>query len=86
MPSDLTDPTQARMFMFMPIVLTYIMAQLPVGLVIYYTWSNLISIAQQWFIMRGDAKKHGLADKGPSMLEIVSKIRKLVKADETKNP
>ena len=54
-----TDATQARMFMFMPIVLTYIMAQLPVGLVIYYTWSNLFSIGQQWYMMRSVAKKAG---------------------------
>lgn len=55
-----TDQTQARMFMFMPVVLTYIMAQLPVGLVIYYTWSNLLSIAQQWFIMNQDARRRGV--------------------------
>ncbi len=51
------DKTQARMFMFMPILFTYMLAQMPSGLVIYWTWSNLLSIAQQWFIMRKDAKK-----------------------------
>jgi len=46
------DKTQARVFMFMPILFTYMLSQMPAGLVIYWTWSNLLSIAQQWFIMR----------------------------------
>lgn len=50
------DKTQARMFMFMPILFTYMLAQMPSGLVIYWTWSNLLSIAQQWWIMRKDLK------------------------------
>lgn len=51
------DKTQARMFMFMPLIFTYMLARMPAGLVIYWTWSNLLSILQQWFIMRKDAKK-----------------------------
>jgi YidC/Oxa1 family membrane protein insertase len=51
------DKTQARMFMLMPFVFTYMLGQMPSGLVIYWTWSNLLSILQQWFIMRQDAKK-----------------------------
>ncbi len=46
------DKTQARVFMFMPVIFTFMLAQMPAGLVIYWTWSNLLSIAQQWFIMR----------------------------------
>ena len=53
------DKTQARVFMFMPLIFTFMLGQMPAGLVIYWTWSNLLSIAQQWFIMRhaGVAKK-----------------------------
>ncbi len=51
------DKSQARMFMFMPILFTYMLARMPAGLVIYWTWSNLLGIAQQWFIMGRDAKK-----------------------------
>lgn len=51
------DKTQARMFMFMPIFFTYLLSSMPAGLVIYWTWSNLLSILQQWFIMRKDARK-----------------------------
>jgi YidC/Oxa1 family membrane protein insertase len=55
------DKTQSRMFMFMPILFTYMLAQMPSGLVIYWTWSNLLSILQQWFIMRQDAKKKAIS-------------------------
>jgi YidC/Oxa1 family membrane protein insertase len=46
------DPVQARMFQFMPLIFTFMLARFPAGLVIYWTWNNLLSIAQQWLIMR----------------------------------
>lgn len=46
------DPIQAKVFMFMPIIFTFMLATFPAGLVIYWTWNNLLSIAQQWLIMR----------------------------------
>ncbi|MGH6953177.1 MAG: membrane protein insertase YidC, partial [Alphaproteobacteria bacterium] len=46
------DPVQARIFMFLPLIFTVILAQFPAGLVIYWTWNNVLSIAQQWLIMR----------------------------------
>jgi YidC/Oxa1 family membrane protein insertase len=45
------DPVQARMFMLLPIVFTYMLAAFPAGLVIYWAWNNLLSICQQWVIM-----------------------------------
>jgi len=45
------DPIQARMFMLLPIIFTYMLAAFPAGLVIYWAWNNLLSIAQQWAIM-----------------------------------
>ena len=45
------DPVQARMFAFMPLIFTFMFATFPAGLVIYYTWNNLLTIAQQWYIM-----------------------------------
>jgi YidC/Oxa1 family membrane protein insertase len=45
------DPVQARMFMLLPIVFTYMLSAFPAGLVIYWAWNNLLSIAQQWTIM-----------------------------------
>ncbi len=46
------DPIQAKIFMFMPIFFTFLLATFPAGLVIYWTWNNILSIAQQWYIMR----------------------------------
>jgi len=50
------DKSQARMFMFLPLIFTYTLSSMPAGLVIYWTWSNFLSIVQQWVIMRRDAK------------------------------
>src|SRR5204862_243351 len=44
------DPVQARMFMLLPIVFTYMLSAFPAGLVIYWAWNKLLSIAQQWAI------------------------------------
>ncbi len=46
------DPVQAKIFLFMPIMFTFLLARFPAGLVIYWTWNNLLSICQQWVIMR----------------------------------
>ena len=46
------DPVQARMMMITPLLFMFIMAKLPAGLVIYYSWSNVISIGQQWMIRK----------------------------------
>ncbi|MEE8332515.1 MAG: membrane protein insertase YidC, partial [Alphaproteobacteria bacterium] len=46
------DPMQAKIFMFLPFVFTIMLATFPAGLVIYWTWNNLLSITQQWVIMR----------------------------------
>jgi YidC/Oxa1 family membrane protein insertase len=45
------DPTQQRIFQLMPLIFTFTMSQFTVGLVIYWTWQNLLSILQQYFIM-----------------------------------
>jgi YidC/Oxa1 family membrane protein insertase len=46
------DPIQAKMFMALPFVFTVMLSQFAAGLVIYWSWNNLLSIAQQWTIMR----------------------------------
>jgi YidC/Oxa1 family membrane protein insertase len=46
------DPVQAKMFQFMPIIFTFMMAKFPAGLIIYWSWNNTLSIAQQWLIQR----------------------------------
>ena len=49
------DPTQQMIFNWMPVLFTFLLAAFPAGLVIYWAWSNALSIAQQYYIMR----KHG---------------------------
>jgi YidC/Oxa1 family membrane protein insertase len=46
------DPVQAKMFLALPFVFTYMLSQFASGLVIYWAWNNLLSITQQWVIMR----------------------------------
>jgi YidC/Oxa1 family membrane protein insertase len=46
------DPIQAKIFMFFPIFLTVILAPFPSGLVIYWTINNILTMAQQVFIMK----------------------------------
>ena len=47
-----TDPTQAKIFKFLPFVFTFILAGFAAGLVLYWSVNNILSIAQQWFIQR----------------------------------
>ncbi|WP_417466044.1 membrane protein insertase YidC [Kordiimonas sp.] len=46
------DPTQQKIMSFLPIIFTFIMAPFSAGLVLYWTWNNVLSIGQQWVIMR----------------------------------
>ena len=46
------DPIQAKIFMFFPLFLTVILAPFPAGLVIYWTVNNILTMAQQVFIMK----------------------------------
>ncbi len=57
------DPTQAKIMMMLPIVFTFMFARFPAGLVIYWTWNNILSIAQQWVIMRRMGLVGGTAKK-----------------------
>jgi YidC/Oxa1 family membrane protein insertase len=58
------DPIQQKIFQWMPVIFTFMLASFPAGLVIYWTWNNLLSIGQQWYIMRLDAKS--MAARPPS--------------------
>ena len=46
------DPIQAKIFAFFPLFLTIILAPFPSGVVVYWTVNNVLTIAQQWVIMR----------------------------------
>lgn len=52
------DPTQRIMFTYgMPIIFTYMFSGFAAGVVIYWTWNNLLSMAQQWMIGRMAAQE-----------------------------
>ncbi len=46
------DPVQAKVFAFLPIMFTFLLAQFPAGLVIYWAWNNTLTIIQQRIIMK----------------------------------
>ena len=46
------DPLQAKIFAFFPLFLTVILASFPSGLVVYWTVNNILTIAQQWVIIK----------------------------------
>ena len=45
------DPVQQKMFQLFPIIFTFILAPFAAGLVIYWAWSNILTIFQQYIIM-----------------------------------
>ena len=45
------DPVQAKLFMLLPIIFTFTLSRFPAGLVIYWSWNNLLSISQQRLLM-----------------------------------
>ncbi len=53
------DPRQAKMMLFMPVVFTFMFLNLPSGLVLYWTLSNVLQIAQQKYMerLRGKPEK-----------------------------
>ena len=46
------DPIQQQIFNWMPVIFTFMLASFPAGLVIYWAWNNILSLTQQWIIMR----------------------------------
>lgn len=58
------DPMQAKIFMFLPIMFTFMLARFPAGLVIYWAWNNALSVLQQYVIMRKAGAPIGNQKKG----------------------
>ena len=46
------DPTQQRMMMVMPLVFTFMFINFPAGLVLYWLVNNILTIGQQYWMMR----------------------------------
>ena len=60
------DPAQARVLAFMPLIFTFMLAGFPAGLVIYWAWNNVLSIAQQMYIMKSTG----------TPIEVIDRLRK----------
>ncbi|MFT4347418.1 membrane protein insertase YidC [Bartonella ancashensis] len=69
------DPIQAALFMWMPVIFTFMLASFPAGLVIYWAWNNVLSIIQQSIMMKRQGIKIELFDN----LKIL--LRKKTKED-----
>ena len=54
------DAIQAKVFAFLPFIFTVILASFPAGLVIYWTWNNILSMLQQYMLL----KRHPLGAAG----------------------
>ena len=56
------DPIQQQIFNWMPIMFTFLLAAFPAGLVIYWAWNNILSLAQQYVIMKRQGVEIVLVD------------------------
>lgn len=56
------DPMQRKVMMFLPLIFTVLFLSFPSGLVIYWLFNNLLSIFQQWLMMRKQKKSKGNSD------------------------
>ena len=63
------DPSQEKMLFAMPIVFTFMFAQFPAGLVIYWTFSNLLGILQQYYLIKTGEKALTKKDAGDKINE-----------------
>ena len=63
-----TDPIQKQMFAYMPVIFTFMLGAFPAGLVIYWTWNNLLSVTQQGLIMKKAGVKVELWDNLAGLL------------------
>ncbi|PWB83594.1 MAG: membrane protein insertase YidC [Methylocystaceae bacterium] len=57
-----TDEIQRVAFAWMPVIFTFSLGSFASGLVIYWTWNNILSVTQQWYIMRRSGVKFELWD------------------------
>jgi YidC/Oxa1 family membrane protein insertase len=58
------DPIQAKIFAWMPIIFTFMLASFPAGLIIYWAWNNTLSVGQQYYIMRHERAANRAAKAG----------------------
>lgn len=69
------DPVQAKMMLFMPYFMTFIMAPFAAGLVIYWTVSNFLSVIQQYIIMRSMGVEVTFFHKTPAEKKLEEQVK-----------
>lgn len=69
------DPTQQMIFNWMPVMFTFLLATFPAGLVIYWAWNNILSLAQQYYIMKKSGTDVPLIDNVKKTLGAVGNLR-----------
>ena len=57
-PSPMTDPIQKKIFTFFPLFITVILAPFAAGLILYWTCTNILTILQQWIILKKTTVKN----------------------------
>jgi len=62
-PNNFTDPLQAKVFKFLPVIFTFFFITFPAGLVLYWFVNNIFSIIQQQIINKVFEKKKALEKK-----------------------
>ena len=68
------DPTQQMIFNWMPVMFTFLLATFPAGLVIYWAWNNILSIIQQYTIMKRQGADVPLLDNIKKTFAAVTNI------------
>ncbi|MEO1206828.1 MAG: membrane protein insertase YidC [Pseudomonadota bacterium] len=69
------DPTQQMIFNWMPVMFTFLLATFPAGLVLYWAWNNVLSLIQQYYIMKRSGTEVPLVDNMKKTLGSLSNLR-----------
>jgi YidC/Oxa1 family membrane protein insertase len=79
------DPVQQKIFSFMPLIFTFMLASFSAGLVIYWAWNNSLSVLQQSIIMKKNGAKIELFDNVKSLWDSILSLFLKKKDDDKKD-
>lgn len=77
------DPVQQMIFSWMPLLFTFLLASFPAGLVIYWAWNNVLSLAQQYYISKKQGAEIHLMSNIKQTLASVGNLFKFGKSTKT---
>ncbi|WP_045217422.1 membrane protein insertase YidC [Desulfonatronovibrio magnus] len=78
------DPLQAKIMLFLPLVFIFIFITFPSGLVLYWLANNVLSIGQQWWVLRSAGNKPLVKADGKDEPEEVKEVKEVEKSKPTK--